>query len=84
MADLASRIRAVPDFPAPGIVFRDVMPLLADADGFAEAIEALAAPWRGMALQVEIVGATVLVEIEALGGRARCAFAQTLVAVLRF
>ena len=50
MTDLAARIRAVPDFPTPGIVFRDVMPLLADPDGFAEAIEALASPWRGTLL----------------------------------
>ena len=71
MADLASRIRAVPDFPAPGIVFRDVMPLLADADGFAEAIEALAAPWRGMALQA-VVG------IEARGFIFGAALAQAL------
>jgi adenine phosphoribosyltransferase len=30
--DLASRIRDVPDFPKPGIVFKDITPLLADAE----------------------------------------------------
>ena len=172
MHDWPSLIREIPDFPRAGIAFKDITPLLADADGFNAAVEAMAMPWRGIALdavfaiesrgfilgaalaralglgfvpvrkagklpskvhgqdyaleygsdrlevhcdavapgarvllvddvlatggtlaaaakllqalQVEIVGATVLVEIEALGGRARCAFAQTLVAVLRF
>ena len=36
--DLALLIRPVPDFPKPGILFRDITPLLADAAGFAEAI----------------------------------------------
>ncbi len=48
---LAARIRAVPDFPQPGVVFRDVSPLLADATAFAECIEALADPWRGQRVQ---------------------------------
>ena len=43
-------IRDVPDFPQPGIVFKDITPLLADADGYAAAIDALATPWRGVAL----------------------------------
>ena len=41
-------IRDVPDFPKPGIVFKDIMPVLADAAAFDDAIEALAAPWHGM------------------------------------
>lgn len=32
--DLKSLIRDVPDFPKPGILFRDITPLLGDADGF--------------------------------------------------
>jgi len=39
--DLASKIRDVPDFPKEGIVFKDVMPLLADAEYFAETIDRL-------------------------------------------
>ena len=39
-------VRDVPDFPKPGIVFKDITPVLADADAFAAAIESLAAPWR--------------------------------------
>ena len=46
MTDWASRIRNVPDFPKPGIVFKDIMPMLADAQAFAAAIQAMAAPWR--------------------------------------
>lgn len=47
--DLAAYIRDVPDFPRPGIVFKDVMPLLADAAAFREAVDRLtryAAPLR--------------------------------------
>ena len=48
--DLTRLIRPVPDFPKPGILFRDITPLLADAAGFAEAIRRLAEPWRGKQL----------------------------------
>ena len=51
MQDLAALIRAVPDFPTPGVMFRDVTPLLADAGGFARCIDALAEPWQGSAVQ---------------------------------
>jgi adenine phosphoribosyltransferase len=47
MPSFETLIRDVPDFPRPGVLFRDVSPLLADADGFARCIDALAAPWRG-------------------------------------
>jgi adenine phosphoribosyltransferase len=36
----------VPDFPEPGVVFKDITPLLADHDGFTAVIEALAAAGR--------------------------------------
>jgi adenine phosphoribosyltransferase len=39
-------IRDVPDFPRPGILFKDITPLLSDATGFARCVEALAEPWR--------------------------------------
>ena len=48
--DLAAFIRPIPDFPKPGILFRDITPLLADAAAFAVAIERLAEPWRGARL----------------------------------
>jgi len=39
---IASRLRDVPDFPEPGVLFKDITPLLADAEAFAACIEALA------------------------------------------
>ncbi|HEY8683648.1 MAG TPA: adenine phosphoribosyltransferase [Rhodanobacter sp.] len=51
MHDLAALIRAVPDFPRPGVMFRDVTPLLADAASFARCIDALAEPWQGSRVQ---------------------------------
>ena len=48
--DLTAHIRPIPDFPKPGILFRDITPLLADAAAFAEAIGRMAEPWRGAGL----------------------------------
>ena len=44
---LLARVRDVPDWPKPGIVFKDITPLLADPRTFAAAVEALTAPHRG-------------------------------------
>ena len=44
MQVLKDRIRHVPDFPKPGILFYDVTTLLGDADGFQLAIDAMLAP----------------------------------------
>jgi adenine phosphoribosyltransferase len=41
-ADLRGLIREIPDFPRPGILFRDITPLLLDPDGLAQAIARLA------------------------------------------
>lgn len=41
--DLKTKIRDVPDFPQPGIVFKDIMPLLADEQAFAQLTDELAA-----------------------------------------
>ena len=43
---LGSLVRDVPDFPKPGIVFKDITPLLADGDALREATEAMADPYR--------------------------------------
>lgn len=45
MESLKHKIRSIPDFPKPGILFYDVTTLLRDADGFREAIDAMAAPY---------------------------------------
>jgi adenine phosphoribosyltransferase len=42
---LWSFIRDIPDFPQPGVVFRDITPLLGDADAFRDATERMAAPF---------------------------------------
>jgi len=44
--NLKTFIRDIPDFPKPGILFRDITPLLADASAFRHAIHQLAAPFR--------------------------------------
>jgi adenine phosphoribosyltransferase len=45
--DVKARLRDVPDFPKPGILFKDVTPVLADPHLFARVVEAMAAPFRG-------------------------------------
>jgi adenine phosphoribosyltransferase len=46
-ARLRAAIRDVPDYPKPGILFKDITPLLADAALFATATAAMAEPFRG-------------------------------------
>jgi adenine phosphoribosyltransferase len=53
---LKSLIRDIPDFPKPGILFRDITPLLANPSGLALAIELLANPFRGKNIDL-VVGA---------------------------
>ena len=48
--DYASLIRDIPDFPQPGVLFRDITPLLGDAAAYRRAITDLAAPFRGQAI----------------------------------
>ena len=69
----ASLIRDVPDFPRPGVLFRDITPLLGDAEGFAAAVRDLAAPYRNASIDrvvaVEargyLLGAPVALELGA-------------------
>jgi adenine phosphoribosyltransferase len=46
MDALKDRIRHIPDFPKPGILFYDITTLLQDREGFREVIQALAAPFE--------------------------------------
>lgn len=57
---LKSIIRDVPDFPKPGIVFKDITPLLADHAAFTELVQAFADAYRG-------AGVTKVLGIEARG-----------------
>jgi len=47
-------IRDIPDFPKPGILFKDITPVLADGSAFADAIAAMADPWRGVAIDAVV------------------------------
>jgi len=57
---LATRILDVPDYPKPGVVFKDITPLLADPEAFASVVAAIAD-------QVAATGATKVAGLEARG-----------------
>ena len=59
-AVLTAHIRDVPDYPKPGVVFKDIAPLLADAEGFAALVDHLAE-------RAKALGATKVVGLEARG-----------------
>jgi adenine phosphoribosyltransferase len=46
-AVVRAHVRDIPDYPKPGVVFRDITPLLAAPDVFAATVDALAAPFEG-------------------------------------
>jgi adenine phosphoribosyltransferase len=46
--DLRASIRAIPDYPKPGIMFRDITTLLGDARAFRRAVDEMVQPWAGM------------------------------------
>lgn len=58
--ELLPFIRDVPDFPEPGIIFKDITPLLADAKAFRRAVD-------GLAEAVDASGASIVAGIEARG-----------------
>jgi adenine phosphoribosyltransferase len=45
--NLANHLRDVPDFPIPGILFRDITPLLRDPQALREAVIQMSEPWQG-------------------------------------
>jgi len=57
---LSALVRDIPNFPKPGILFRDITPLLLDPTALAEAVGALAAPLKGL-------GVTRVAAIESRG-----------------
>ncbi|MEO8758295.1 MAG: adenine phosphoribosyltransferase [Devosia sp.] len=60
MLDLKSLIRTIPDYPKPGILFRDITTLIEHSQGFRESVERLAEAHRGL-------GITHVAGIEARG-----------------
>ncbi len=55
LVEIESLIRAIPDFPLPGILFRDITPLLADAQGFRAAIDLFVERFKGRGVE-HVVG----------------------------
>jgi adenine phosphoribosyltransferase len=53
---LRARIRDIPDFPKPGIVFKDFTPLLRDPRALALAVELMVNPYRGQRVDL-VIGA---------------------------
>src|SRR3978361_2387556 len=45
--DLKAAIRTIPDYPSPGIMFRDITTLLGNARAFRRAVDELGQPWAG-------------------------------------
>src|SRR5258707_14296177 len=58
--DLKASVRTIPDYPKPGILFRDITTLLADARAFRRAVDELVHPWAGNKID------------KVAGGEARC------------
>lgn len=54
--DFESLITNIPDYPKPGIIFRDITTLLSDAEGFAAAVDAVADHFAGQGV-TKVVGA---------------------------
>ena len=61
--DFESKIASIPDYPEPGVVFKDITPLLADGEGFSAVIDAIADHFKD-------AGVTKVVGAEATGGTA--------------
>ena len=55
MLDLKAFIRDIPDFPKPGILFRDITPLLADGPAWRECIDRFAERYRGRQDPIDVV-----------------------------
>ena len=45
--DLKAAVRSIPDYPKPGIIFRDITTLLGDARAFRRTVDELVQPWAG-------------------------------------
>ena len=45
--DLVASIRTIPDYPKPGILFRDITTMLGDAEAFRNAVDEMVRPWAG-------------------------------------
>ena len=70
-AVVAAHVRDVPDYPKPGVLFKDITPLLGDAEAFGDVVEAMAATFGpvdkvvGIEARGFILAAPVAYEIRA-------------------
>jgi adenine phosphoribosyltransferase len=60
LGDIARAIRDIPNFPRPGVTFKDITPLLLEPRVFRRAVELMSDPFRGL-------GVTRVVSIESRG-----------------
>ena len=54
--DFEGLIKDIPDYPKPGVIFKDITPLLADPEGFEAVVQALAEPFRSAGV-TKVMGA---------------------------
>ena len=81
-ATITAHVRDIPDYPQPGVLFKDITPLLGDADAFGEVVEAMSASYGpvdkvvGIEARGFILAAPVAYEIRAgfvpVASRASC------------
>ena len=70
-ATIKAHVRDIPDYPQPGVLFKDITPLLGDADAFGDVVEAMAATFGpvdkvvGIEARGFILAAPVAYEIRA-------------------
>ena len=48
--ELRTLVRTIPDYPKPGILFRDITTLIEHSEGFRQSVEEMAAPYRGLGI----------------------------------
>ena len=54
LGDLRQLIRDVPDFPKPGIVFKDITTLLKDADAFGDVVDQMVEQYKGEGIEIVV------------------------------
>ena len=73
--DLEQYIRPIPDWPKPGILFRDITPLLADHEAYLAAVDAMVSDYKGMPIDyVAAVEARGLIFGSAVAERLKAGF----------
>ena len=70
MKKLEEYVRSIPDFPEPGIIFRDVTSILQDADGLQLAVDSLRAMVKDLDYDV-VVGRSPRLYFRRTGGLCR-------------